>query len=527
MKSKIGIGVIVFIFVVLCMNVISENTVKNKIYGSSSTMRVISSEENKDLDNIIKECATDEGITLDIEYESTLDIIEKLNNGESYDAVWISNSMWLYMLNSNIRVSDSKIININPIVFGIRKKKAKELGFTERSVSLEEIINAISTKKLSFATTNATQTNTGASSYLSFLSILAGNPEVLKTDHLKNPEVKEKLKNLYQNVNRTSGNEEYLEGLFKKGSIDSFVTYESSVINYNKNVKNDDDLIYAIYPLDGVAISDGVFAYLGETNTEQEEAFLALQKDLLSKEVQNEMIDLGKRTWYGGTNKDAPREIFNPKYGIDTNRYLNQSKYPSKDIIKKALNLYQTELRKPVSLVFALDYSGSMYGTGEKELKKAMEYVLNSEEAENNYIQFTENDKVALLTFSDRVSDITSAPNGSNTTNLLELLDKREPDGTTNIYDSVTKSIKFLENEDTNKYNVSIVLMTDGYGNTGSKEDMYNAIKNSKIKIPVYGILFANATDSQLKPIAEKSGGEVFDGSSDLVKAFKVVRGFN
>ena len=69
--------------------------------------------------------------------------------------------------------------------------------------------------------------------------------------------------------------------------------------------------------------------------------------------------------------------------------------------------------------------------------------------------------------------------------------------------------------------------MTDGYGNTGNKDTMYKTIKNSKIKIPVYGILFANATDSQLKPIAEETGGEVFDGSNNLAKAFKVVRGFN
>ena len=489
-------------------------------------MHIISSEENKDLDNIIRKSASNKNIDLDIEYASTLDIIEKLNSGETFDAVWISNSMWLYMLNSNIRVSDSKIININPIVFAVRKKKAKELDFINKEVSLESIIKAISDKKINFATTNATQTNTGASSYLSFLSILAGNPEVLKPEHLNNTEVKEKLKNLYQSVKRTSGNEEYLEGLFKNGEIDAFVTYESSVINYNKSIKNDDDMLYAIYPADGVAISDAAFAFLGETNTDKEQLFLELQKDLLSKEVQKEMIDLGKRTWYGGTNKDAPKNIFNPKYGIDTTKYLSQSKYPSKEMIKKALGLYQTELRKPVSLVFALDYSGSMYGKGEEELKKAMNFVLGKE-AEDNFIQFTENDKVALLTFSDKVSDITSSPNGSDTKNLLDLMGKTEPDGTTNIYDSVTKSIKYLENEDTNKYNVSIVLMTDGYGNTGNKDTMYKTIKNSKIKIPVYGILFANATDSQLKPIAEETGGEVFDGSNNLAKAFKVVRGFN
>ena len=524
MKFKTFVIVVVAVAVALILSALNNGN-KTKIL-EDKTIKIISSVENSDLEAIIEDYENRNDVNIEIDYENTLDIIDVLNEENDYDAVWISNSLWLYMLNSNVRVSDSKIININPVVFGIRKKKAKELGFTSKDVSLSEIINEISNKNLKFATTNATQTNTGASSYLSFLSILAGNPEVLKEEHLKNIDVVTSLTDLYKNVLRTSGNETYLQELYKKGDIDAVVISESSLINFNKTIKNDNDIMYAIYPSDGVAISDCAFAYLKENNTPKEEAFLDLQKYLLSKNTQKEMMTLGRRTWYGGVNEKAPKDVFNKKYGIDTTKYLLESKYPSKDIIKKALNLYQTELRKPVSLVFALDYSGSMYGTGVEQLTKAMHYVLDNNESENNFLQFTKRDKIGLLTFSDNVSEITSTT-GDNTKVLLDIIDKTEPYGTTNIYDSVTKSIKYLENENTNEYNLSVVLMTDGYGNTGNKSLMNKTINNSRIKVPVYGIMFAEASSKQLSPIAKDSGGTIFDGTNDLVKAFKTVRGFN
>ena len=50
-----------------------------------------------------------------------------------------------------------------------------------------------------------------------------------------------------------------------------------------------------------------------------------------------------------------------------------------KENIKKSLGIYQTELRKPIHTVFCLDYSGSMYGEGIRQLTEAMEYILNEE----------------------------------------------------------------------------------------------------------------------------------------------------
>ena len=66
--------------------------------------------------------------------------MEKLNNGENYDAVWCSNSIWLYMLNDDISIKNSKSTSINPVVFGIEKSKAQELGFIGKEVYTKDIL---------------------------------------------------------------------------------------------------------------------------------------------------------------------------------------------------------------------------------------------------------------------------------------------------------------------------------------------------------------------------------------------------
>ena len=60
-------------------------------------------------------------------------------------------------------------------------------------------------------------------------------------------------------------------------------------------------------------------------------------------------------------------------------------KISSTEVIKLALNLYQTEFRKPIRVAFCLDYSGSMTGQGYTELVNAMNYILSEESAEDFY----------------------------------------------------------------------------------------------------------------------------------------------
>ena len=453
--------------------------------------------------------------------------MQKLNSGEKYDAVWLSNSIWGYMLDSSVKLSNSKSTSINPVVFGIKKSKANELGFIGKDVYTQDIVNSIQNGKLKFSMSNPTSTNSGASAYLGMLATLAGNPEVLTSEHLQNEELKEKLKTLFSGMERSSGSEDFLEELFLKGDYEAVFAYESSIININKELeKQGKETLYAIYPVDGVSISDSPFAYIDTKNQNKKEIFLNLQGYLLSDEGQKLLQEKGKGTWYGGTTTNVDQTVFNPNWGIDTTKYISPIKYPSATVIKEALNIYQTELRKPVHVVFCLDYSGSMYGDGIKALRNAMQYVL-TDEAANDFIQFSEKDKIDIVPFARDVIGVWSTQNGTNTENLLNKINSQATGGTTALFPAAKRALEIIKNEDLNKYNVSIILMTDGEGNVGTFNEFKTAYNQANNSIPVYSIMFGEASERQLRDIANLTNGKIFDGKTDLVKAFKEVRGYN
>ena len=531
-KAKLTLGrIIVFIVAgLVLLNVFSNmgggtKTIKKSTspktwLQSSNSFTIISSQENESSEDIITNYARSKGYDVSVEYAGTLDIINKLNNGEEYDAVWLSNSIWGYMLDSSVKVSNSKCTSINPIIFGIKKSKAQELGFIDKDVYTKDIVEAISEGKLKFSMSNPTSTNSGASAYLGMLATLAGNPEVLTEENLADEKLQEELKTLFTGMERSSGSEDFLEELFLKGDYEAVVSYESSIININKQlVAQGKEPLYAIYPVDGVSISDSPFEYIDNKDANKKELFLDLQSYLLSNEGQRLLQENGKRTWYGGTTENVDKSIFNPEWGIDTTKYISPIKYPSTKV-------YQTALRKPVHVVFCLDFSGSMYGTGFNELVNAMDYIL-TDKASKDFIQFSNKDKIDIIPFDSTSYDPWSTADGTQTEQLLDYIKHATPNGTTALYPAAIDAIDLLKDENTDEYNVSVVLMTDGAGNVGTFADLRNEYRLINKNIPIYSITFGSASEYQLKEIANLTNAKVFDGRTDLVKAFKEVRGYN
>lgn len=533
--TAIFIVVMFMFFIILANSDTEKSSIKNMNMLSSTnlktnnTFKLISSTENKDIENELKKFAKDEGINLEIDYAGTIDIMQKLNKGEEYDAVWVSNSIWLYMLDSTkVKTSNSKSTSINPVVFGITKQKAEELGFVNKDIYTKDIVDAIKNGKLKFSMSNPTQTNTGATAYLGLLATLAGNPEVLRENNLEDENLKNDLTSLFTGLERSSGSEDFLEELFLKGNYEAVVTYEFSIINMNKKlVAQGKEPLYILYPVDGVSISDSPLAYIKQGNGEKEEFFKKLQSYVLSDEGQKILASNGRRTWYGGVKNDVDQTIFNKDWGIDTTKYIVPLKYPNTEIIKKALSMYQTELRKPVHTVFCLDYSGSMSGKGYTQLKEAMDYILDEQKASQDMLQFASKDKITIIPFNGKVIDVWNTDNGVNTKELIEKISTLKPSGSTNIYDTSKTALEELKNDNLNTYNVSVILMTDGMSNVGSYTELseyYNRLGKS---IPVYSIMFGDAYEYQLDEIAELTNAKIFDGKTDLLQAFKEVRGYN
>ena len=101
-------------------NKYKENN-SNYVYNDN-VFSLITTPDNKVLEDIIKKYLNSNNFDVNIIYADNLEIVDKLNSGEKYDAIWASNSIWLDSLNG-VSTSDSKSTSITPITFGIKKSK--------------------------------------------------------------------------------------------------------------------------------------------------------------------------------------------------------------------------------------------------------------------------------------------------------------------------------------------------------------------------------------------------------------------
>ncbi len=537
--NKSSIKIIVIFCILFVIYLIAKGSVpadtENKFIPNASERGYISlliSNENKDIGQVIQYYCNKNDIDVQIEYAGTIDIMEKINaNSTKYDGVLASNSIWLYMLNSDIKTSNSKSLYINPVIFALRSEKLKELGINDKikndSLYMKDLIDAINNGNLKFAMSNGSQTNSGATAYLGILNSLKNREGILTEEDLEKEEIKTAMINFFSKISRTSGSEDFLEEIVTSEEYDAVITYESSLISINQKLeKSNKDTYYALYPIDGVSISDNPFCYINNGDDRKLDKFTKIQSYLLSDDGQKQLLNLGRRTWYGGTNNNVDKKIFNPNWGIDTSKYLYSVNYPSTDVIKKALNLYQNELRKPINIVMCLDYSGSMYGKGNEQLEEAIKFILNKEEASKNFIQFSSKDKISIILFSNKILGTYSTDDGEKTEDLIQEVVDAEPFGGTDMYLAAISAYGWLYSQD-DTYNKSIILMTDGQSSTSKKKEFEELIKRSNKNIPIYSIMFGDASESQLQDVANLTSAKVFDGSTSLIAAFKEVRSYN
>lgn len=522
---------LVVLFVIFLLSINDGGDYIKDNLTSRDTFKILASTSTSEMDDELIKYGSENGFNVEIEHHGDLEIVDILNNDSSdYDAVWISNSIWLYMLNNSYLVTDSKSIVIDPVVMGITKSKALELGFVGRDVSNKDLLESIRSGKLKYVMASVTKTNTGATTYLNFLNSLAGSPEVLTEDMLKNEKLANDLKDFFKGVERVSGDEDYLKEMYLKGDYNAMINYESSLIKINQElVKKKKEPLYLIYPKDGVAINDMPFGYINnDVNDEvNKERFVKLQGYLRSDEVIKKMEKLGYRSWYGGVKDNTNKKLFNPDWGIDTTKYLKDMKYPSKKVITEAINLYIEKLRKPTHVVFCLDTSGSMYGEGMRELKEAMNYILDFDLASKDKLQFSDKDKITVITFNSDTDKIFETRYGNDTNKVIEDINILAPNGGTNIYSPSIEGLKILTKDNDDEYTKTVILMTDGRSNGGSYYDLRNYYEKNKLNIPIYSITFGSSDEYELERIADLTNGKVFDGKSGLKQAFGEVRSYN
>ena len=492
-------------------------------------IRILSGSENQELETIIQECSEATGVEIQMEYKGSVDIMRELENGApDYDAVWPASSIWVSMGDTGHLIKHSQSISMTPVVFGIRESLAEKLGFVGEKVSVNDILTAIRDGEMSFCMTSATQSNSGASAYIGFLYALLGKQEGLTSEDLQKPDLQADIRELLSGVERSSGSSDWLKDMFLEGDYDAMVNYECLIIDANQQLEEEGkEPLYVVYPYDGLSIADSPLGYVDHGDAEKEEAFLAVQEYLLSDKAQAEIEATGRRINAGGVSKEN-QDVFNRDWGIDTERILSPIQMPEAAVLTEALNVYQTSFKKPSLNIYCLDFSGSMSGTGEEQLKEAMAQILLQENARKNFLQANAGEVNEVVFFDDTILDVQAAADDSD--EALAELNQKVADfqiaGGTDIYRAAAEALEIASGYDLTNYTPAIILMTDGRSNYNYSnfEEVWNRYEED---IPIFSITFGDADPGQLEELAKISGGRVFDGTKDLTAAFRSVKGYN
>ena len=523
----------------------SENNPSKSV--QEAALSIVAGSESKNIENIITSCAEKAGVAVSMSYSGSVDMMLDMKKKDfSPDAVLPASSIWLRLGDQEFhRVKDEASIMRSPVALGIKKPLAQSLGWVGADVTVSDILNAVESGRFHFAMTSATQSNSGFSSYMGMLVALAGKPDVLTKENLDDPGLRKNIKKLLNGVNRGSGSSGWLMEMFVKDydKLDAMFNYESMIIAANQElIRAGKDPLYIVYPVDGLAVADSTLGFVSKPenpdNAKKEEAFIRLRDCLLGDDAGNRIIKTGFRAGLIGMNPDgAPKDVYNPDWGIDLGRTISPVVWPDADVTVKALNLYQTVFRKPSFTVFAVDCSGSMKGRGLLDLKAALDNLFDPERSGQYLIQTGGGDITVIIPFDhDHLWSEPLVIKGNEKKDLDVLIYKingLETRGGTNIYLPIADSWNIFGSYGNDLYNYlpSVILMTDGKSNNGSLDqlmDYWRSLHAGFDIPPVFCIMYGDADDGQLKAIADATSGRVFDGrSGGLEKAFRNAKGYN
>ncbi len=493
---------------------------------------IVAGSEEKTFEPIVQEFCASRNVTCRIDYKGSLDIGLMLEgaNAPDVDAVWPASSLWLDIYDAHRRVKDLKSIASSPVILGVRLGKARELGWIGKPVHMDDILAAVTQGRLSFLMTSATQSNSGAAAYLAMLAAAFGKPDRLDPRALDDPEARAKVKSLLKGVSRSSGSSGWLKDLYLSSvaaghPYDAMWNYEALLKETNDALRaRGGELLYAVYPADGTTYADAPLGYVEHGQGKDAKAFFdALQAHLLSADIQAKIAAFGRRTALGMARPAPPEADWN----FDPSRVVPSIALPEARVIARALTLYQEVLRRPSLTAICLDFSGSMQGDGETQLKAALQTLFDPSQAAHSLIQWTPQDRIFILPFDADVREVDQGDGSvASQARLLGAVQRQSADGGTDMYACAERALgemkPFLA---TGQFLPAVVIMTDG--RSEAHQGFNEVWRTDGRDVPIFGVTFGDADARELDELATMTRARVFDGRADLTEAFRSVRGYN
>ncbi len=357
---------------------------------SGRPFTILAGSELKDLEPALVAAGRGAGVEVKLSYAGTLDIVERINAGEKFDAILPPNGAYPALALTTKPLARDKLF-YSRVALGVKQAKLNELGWAGKAPSWADIAKAASAGKLRYAMTNPASSNTGMSALFAVASASAGKSETLAVGDVDDAT----LKAFLGGQKLTAGSSGWLADAFVKdpSQLDAMVNYEAVILRANARLAPADKLAL-VYPRDGMISADYPLMLLNADKRADDTALVAalkaapFQRDALSA------------MFIRPSNPDVAASPAQPTAAAA------ELSFPNKlDVIDAVLSAYQAQWRRPSTSIFVLDISGSMRGERIEGMREALKVLagVDASTASARYAAFQQREHVVLIAFDNNV----------------------------------------------------------------------------------------------------------------------------
>lgn len=497
-------------------------------FDTSKPLNIVAATELTDMEPFVHQASADLGFDIEMEYDSgTLVNTRNLKDGaydNKYDATWFATNAFARAQDTTSQADDHSIAR-SPVALGLKQDVVDRLGWRNKDVKWADIADAAACGDLTFGMTDPQESNSGFLALLSVAAEFSNFPQGQAFDPSTAPMDQRRMEDFFSGQTITSGSSGWLRETFVKnpGKADGIFNTQAVLQSMKENDGVD---IEVIVPDSSAGAADYPISALRKPEARNAEEDAQAKVEALADWFREHSVEVGEKTHLNVWGEDAENK--------GMRRYYEYPK--SEEHIVSLVNLYREKLRRPADSNFLLDTSGSMRGNRLTDLKGILNKLIDGTAGEgDNPKGFARRETITLMPFSSKVADGYTQENydPDNAQQKQELrgyVNGLQPCGETAIYDAVLRAYDRV-GEGGGSLN-SIVLMTDGESNSGTSRQefitkMTRIMGETNHKIPVFVILYGEASEEEMNFLANFTGGKVFNArGGDLAQAFEEIRSY-
>ena len=325
-------------------------------------------------------------------------------------------------------------IATSKMVLGVTKEFLIKNGLKPGDVvNFSQIEGWINNHELELSLCNPTQCNSGALFYFSDLAYFS-NTSTLDVSLTTNQEVTTRAQSLVANIDITTSStgdarKEFEKSLKDKdGVYNAIFSYEPEVAALNASlISSKLEPVYVLYVDKAIDATQTLVmspAFKDDINIKDQ--YARVKNALVSKDIQKKISEISG--WRSVVYGVPFSPVLKAEWGFLEDPQVTAALAPKYEVAMPLLKTYVQKVRKPVVLMFFLDFSGSMRNNnGYDQLIAASKKIFDQETASTDFLDAREGDFIQVFLFD-------------NTCVALPVVNGVDPQGYKNLLTSITTS---------------------------------------------------------------------------------------